>query len=179
MDHKKKHLHPGALWSFRVGSYVLSFFFAIFLVGILAQAVFVGLAMAGISAGVIFAVGVGMFLFFVALVIIVAEIFSRMTYNRWFYEFGPNSLKLERGIIWKKYSNVPYERVQNVDINRGIIARLVGFSSVAIQTAGFSYSPRGGAGAEGSLPAVSIKEAEEIREFLMNKISKNSRSQGM
>jgi len=47
-----------------------------------------------------------------------------------------------------------------------------------LQTAGLSYSRRGGAGAEGSIPAVDTKRAEEIREFLMKKISK-SHGQGM
>ena len=115
----------------------------------------------------------------VIIAIIISEIYSRMAYNRWFYEFTPTNLKIEKGIIWKKYSNIPYERVQNVDIHRGIIARMSGFSSVAIQTAGLSYSRRGGAGAEGAIPAVTPAAAEKIREFLMKKISKSHSGQGM
>lgn len=180
MEHKKKHLHPGARWLFRMGGYVGAFFFVLFVVGFLAQIVFGVLALGGVDMGVLVMMALLMFLLFVIAVVVVAEIYARMSYNRWFYEFGSDSLKLERGIIWKKYSNVPYERVQNVDIYRGIIARLTGFSGVAIQTAGATYHPRGGVGAEGSIPAVSIHEAEEIREFLMKKISrKMGRQQGM
>ena len=102
-----------------------------------------------------------------------------MAYNRFFYEFTDNNLRLERGIIWKRYSNVPYERVQNVDISRGIIARLCGFSSVNIQTAGYSAMGRRGISSEGYLPAVSPEEADEMREFLMKKISKRGRVQGL
>ena len=101
-----------------------------------------------------------------------------MSYNRWFYEFNDNGLRLERGIIWKRYSNVPYERIQNVDVHRGIIARMLGFSAVFIQTAGYSYGGGQGLGSEGYLPAVSKEEAEKIRDFVMKKISKRS-SQGL
>ena len=171
-------LHPGAKWLFRVGGYFGAFILMIFLswfvapiVGILGVLVFGAENIGGII--------ITGFIVYIILIIIIAEIYARMSYARWFYEFAPTNLKIERGIIWKKYSNVPYERVQNVDIHRGIIARLCGFSSVAIQTAGLSYSRRGGAGAEGSIPAVSPERAEKIRDFLMKKITKKFDGQGL
>jgi membrane protein YdbS with pleckstrin-like domain len=96
-----------------------------------------------------------------------------MSYNRWFYEFTPEGLKIEKGIIWKTYKNIPYQRIQNIEIHRGIIARMCGFSTVDLQTAGYAFSGhRGGRSrAEGHLPAIDIKAAEEIREFVMSKIS--------
>ncbi|MDP3987240.1 MAG: PH domain-containing protein [Nanoarchaeota archaeon] len=103
--------------------------------------------------------------------IIVGEIYARMAYNRWFYEFNEDGLKIERGIIWKRYSNVPYERIQNVDVHRGILARMLGFSSVMIQTAG--YSAR--AVSEGNIPAISVDGAEKIRAFIMKKITQRRR----
>ena len=114
-------------------------------------------------------------MYFLAIVLI-AEVYARMAYNRWFYEFTDTNLRIERGIIWKRYSNVPYERVQNVDITRGIIARILGFSSVNIQTAGYSIPARGYRGqSEGYIPAVDRDHAEKIREFLMKKIHKKSK----
>jgi membrane protein YdbS with pleckstrin-like domain len=107
-----------------------------------------------------------------------------MAYNRWFYEFTKDNLKIERGIIWKRYSNVPYERVQNVDIRRGIIARMLGFSSVMIQTAGYSGAAPGwqmrfgrarynsAMNTEGYIPAVDTEGAEKIRDFLMKRIGR-------
>ncbi|MFH0711925.1 MAG: PH domain-containing protein [archaeon] len=173
-------LHPGAKWLFRIGGYFGAFFLMMFLGWILFPIIgFLGVLMFG-SDAVLSVVLIG-FVVYVILIIIFAEIYARMAYDRWFYEFTSTNLKIERGIIWKKYSNVPYERVQNVDIHRGVIARMCGFSTVAIQTAGFSYSSRGrGAGAEGSIPAVSIEKAEKIRDFLMKKIgSKHEGGQGL
>lgn len=176
----KKQLHPGAKWQFRVGTYVLMLFLCFFIGWLLSFAlVGIGVLLFASKAGaVIFGIILSIFVYLI-LTIIIAEVYSTMAYNRWFYEFTDEQLRLERGIIWKKYSNIPYERIQNVDITRGIIARLCGFSTVNIQTAGFSYTPKGGASTEGYIPAVPIEEAEHIREFVMKKITKRGRGQGL
>ncbi|MDP3027789.1 MAG: PH domain-containing protein [Nanoarchaeota archaeon] len=170
----KTQLHPGARWLFRLKGY----FGAIFLMFFVGWFIFPGLfVLLGIKSIISLSSAIAVLLVYglliIFLVIIIAEIYARMAYNRWFYEFTDSNLKLERGIIWKRYSNVPYERVQNVDIHRGILARILGFSSVMIQTAGYSGTGRG-APTEGYLPAVDIEHAEEIRDFLMKKISKKS-----
>jgi len=172
-------LHPGAKWLFRIQGYLGAFILAIFLSSVVVPMFSILLGLTGMSFGAIFAIILIGIIGFLAFIIIVSEIYARMAYNRWFYEFTESQLRIERGIIWKKYSNIPYERVQNVDITRGIIARMLGFSTVNIQTAGFSYTPKGGASTEGYIPAVPIAEAERIREFIMHKITKKGRSQGL
>ena len=164
-------LHPGARWQFRFIAYsvliFLSFFTAWFIVPVIA--VFFSFISGGLSS---LAIVLSIFVYLI-LIVIIGEIYARMAYSRWHYEFTPTNLKLERGIIWKKYSNIPYERVQNVDISRGILARIFGFSTVNIQTAGFHMVSYGrGMKSEGHIPAVSIDNAEKIREFLMKKIGK-------
>ena len=122
-------------------------------------------------------VGYGILIYvflYILVTIIIAEIYARMSYNRWFYSFTEDGLRLERGIIWKRYSNVPYERIQNVDVYRGIIARILGFSSVMIQTAGYSGTYH----SEGYIPAVNINEAEKIRELVLRKITKSKKLHG-
>ena len=160
-------LHPGAKWQFRIGGYFLFGFLGIFF-GILIIAPLAGLflGLAGSSSIlpiVLFSI-FGYFLF----VIIVSEIYAQMSYNRWFYEFTDEGLRLERGIIWKRYSNVPYERIQNIDVHRGVIARMLGFSSLMIQTAGYSTHPH----AEGYIPALDMHQAEELRNFVMKKVTR-------
>ncbi len=151
-------LHPGAKWQFRIGGYVL---------GILVL-IFGSFAIIG-AAAVLKSWAIGLTLLIILLVIIIvgAEIFAQMTYNRWFYELTAEGVRLERGIIWKRYSTIPYARIQNVDVHRGIIARIAGFSSIMIQTAGYSAQPH----AEGQIPAVGVEEAEQIRGLLMQKIT--------
>jgi membrane protein YdbS with pleckstrin-like domain len=175
-------LHPGAKWAFRIRGYFsgILLLFIFLWVGGAARSLISSIDLDGGSSILIF--GLIIFIVYVVIVIIIAEIYARMAYKRWLYEFTPTSLKLERGIIWKKYSNIPYERVQNVDVHRGILARMLKFSTVDIQTAGFhmSYGRRGRPRSEGHLPAIGVEGAEKIREFLMKKISRAPASnQGM
>lgn len=174
-------LHPGAKWLFRLSAY---FGFGLIVVFIFA---FPFLGLTGILAttltsnlnAILLSILVGI-LILLLVVIIFGEIYTQMAYNRWFYEFTPTNLRIEKGIIWKKYSNIPYERIQNIDITRGIIARLAGFSTVNIQTAGYaaSYGRGGMPHSEGYIPAVGMDEAEQIREFVISKINRH-KSQGL
>jgi uncharacterized membrane protein YdbT with pleckstrin-like domain len=174
----KKKLHPGARWLFRFRVYGIMIVLLFFLVFIFISSIFPALSNSRYSFSlllqILFLTAAGL----IILVLIIAEIYARMAYNRWFYEIGSENARLERGIIWKRYSNIPYERVQNIDINRGIIARIFGFSSLQIQTAGYSMPMRGyGMSAEGYIPAINVNEAEQIREFVLKKIK--GRRQGL
>ncbi len=170
-------LHPGARWMFRFNSLIFTIPMAFFLVYI-GNAIIAAIRLIGASGveKIEFSFGflVICVLAFFVFVFVFAEVYSRLTYNNWKYKFEESALKLERGIIWKKYSNIPYERVQNVDVTRGILARMIGFSTINIQTAGAAYSGRGMPKSEGYIPAVGVNYAEEIRDFLMHKISKKS-----
>jgi uncharacterized membrane protein YdbT with pleckstrin-like domain len=160
-------LHPGAKWLFRFRAYLMMICFTL------------GFGFYFFSAAVILAFTTGNFIILVIPILIgiilffaLSEIYSRLAYKNWKYELTSHEIKLERGIIWKRYSAIPYERVQNVDISRGILARIIGFSTLDVQTAGYHYSGRSGAISEGHIPAVSVEGAEKIREFLMKKIGK-------
>jgi len=165
-------LHPGAKWQFRVGGYflfgMLGFFLGMWIIVPVVGLLFGLSEFSGSSIITLTLLSIIGYIFFV---IIASEIYAQMSYNRWFYEFTHDGLRLERGIIWKRYSNVPYERIQNVDIQRGIIARMCGFSSLMIQTAGYSAQPH----AEGYIPAIEMNHAEELRSFVMKKIKQTSR----
>lgn len=156
-------IHKGAKWRFRAQAYTFLIFLFLFFV----------LPMWVSSSEIPFNFKViNYFWIFLIVYIILAEIFIHLSYLNWKYEFTKDSLKIEKGVIVKKYKSIPYERIQNVDITRGILARIIGFSTVDIQTAGYSAYGKGGAGlSEGHIPAVTIKRAEEIREFLVKKIS--------
>ena len=169
-------LHPGAKWKFRVRSFLLFGLLGIIialwiispLIGLLLS--FISLTWDSILRIILFSL-----LGYLILVIIASEIYSRMFYNNWFYEFTASELKLERGIIWKKYSHIPYARIQNIELHRGVIARMLGFSTILVQTAGSSGNVR----AEGNIPAVELNEADKIRKFLMKKITSTKRKKDL
>ena len=88
----------------------------------------------------------GYYLFFNLLAIIfgfgISYAVSKLRYKYYKYELAHDGFHCENGIIWKKYISIPYERIQNVDINRGILARLLGLSDLDIQTAAPSANAR-------------------------------------
>ena len=105
------------------------------------------------------------------LYVVICYIWARLSYKYWRYEVSDDALKIEKGVIWKKYISIPYERVQNVDIYRGLLARMLGLSDLNVQTAGYSAGPGRGGGfrSEGRLLGLSPQRAEELREELVKR----------
>ena len=127
--------------------------------------------------------GLGAFVFYALFLIVVGAVWSKLSYHYYRYELTEDGFRKESGVISKKYVTIPYERIQNVDIYRGLIARILGLSDLNIQTAGASavVTRKGGAmsaGAEGRLPGVSKEDAELLRDELVKR-SRQSKNQGL
>jgi len=107
----------------------------------------------------------------ILLVLIAVSILKAvLTYRFYRYELREDGFRKEHGIIWKKYVTIPYERIQNVDIYRGILARIFGLSDLHIQTAGMSTAVGSyGGSSEGRLPGLSKEVAEQIRDELIRR----------
>jgi membrane protein YdbS with pleckstrin-like domain len=103
--------------------------------------------------------------------IVVSYIWARLTYHFYRYDLTDQGFRKEYGIIWKKYVTIPYARIQNVDIYRGLLARLLGLSDLNIQTAGAGvpFGSAAGFGAEGRLPGLSRADAERVRDELLRR----------
>lgn len=164
-------LDPKAVWIFFVRFLLRGLFLFIFLGIWLSGLLFSATRKSGfpIKLGYLWWL-VLIFLFY----IIFCYIWAKLTYRFWGYQLTENAFKKEHGVIWKKYVSIPYERIQNVDIYRGILARILGLSDLKIQTAGYSavYYGRGrpsGVGAEGHLPGIDKNMAEELREELIKR----------
>lgn len=114
--------------------------------------------------------------------LILCFVWAKLTYHYYRYELIESGFRKESGVIYKKYVTIPYDRIQNVDIHRGILARIFGLSDLNIQTAGFSatVSRHGisGAGAEGRLPGTSLEVAEQLRDELIQR-ARQSKNQGL
>ncbi len=114
--------------------------------------------------------------------LILCFIWAKLTYHFYRYELTPAGFRKESGVIYKRYVTIPYDRIQNVDIYRGILARILGLSDLQIQTAGASavVNRHGamGIGAEGRLPGVSREIAEQLRDELIARM-RGSRNQGL
>ena len=106
---------------------------------------------------------------FFIIIMIISFIVAKLTYRFYKYDLTENEYKAERGIIWKRYVSIPYERIQNVDIYRGVMDRVLGLSDLQIHTAGYGAAGGRKRGSEGRLPGLDRQDAETIREELVKR----------
>ena len=99
-------------------------------------------------------------------------IYSKYAWNFYKYSLEERYFKIEKGIIWKTYNSIPYKKIQNIDISRGIFDRLLGLSNVNIQTAG-QKSPLAPI-YEGRLPGLSVQTAQDLQKELLEKVDTSS-----
>lgn len=154
-----KKLHPNAKILFYLTGVIAWFFILVFIL----LPISIPLAIEGeIGIGVVF------LLFFIGFITAVALPlpFAHLIYESYRYELQGDRVYIERGVIWKKYVSIPYERVQNVDIIRGPLARMLELSDLQIQTAGATHLL-----VEGRIPGISVEEANTLKEQILSNVS--------
>jgi putative membrane protein len=77
----------------------------------------------------------------------------------WTLEGG--ALRLEEGVLSRKLRAVPFDRIQQVDLVRKPLHRLLGVATLRVETAG------GGSAAEVDLHVVTLAEAQTLRSTLL------------
>lgn len=91
------------------------------------------------------------------LYLLVTVVIPNLRWQRWSYDVNEDAIDLHRGLVFKKRTVVPINRVQHVDTNQGPIYRKYGLSSVKISTAATTHE----------IPALDDETATDVR----NKIS--------
>lgn len=170
-----KQLDPKAKWLFfiqyTIGTFFSLFFtvcfFGFFAVGALSE-VFEG-SESGVFDSIGFIIALCCILPYIASIAF-SYLWAQLSYNNYKYELTEDGFRKESGVLFKKYVTIPYERIQNVDIYRGIFARMLELSDLHIQTAGMSYSSSNPSGmTEGRLPGLNRETAEKLRDQLVKR----------
>ena len=102
----------------------------------------------------------------VAVILVGGAFWSYLLAASWRYGLTDTELKSEFGVLSKKYSSIAYLRIQNVDIKRSLIERMMNQSTVGIQTSGSARH-------EIIIPGLSFQEAELLRTEIMEKSKEN------
>lgn len=97
-------------------------------------------------------------LFFVFMSVI-AVIYNFKRYELWGFEVRDDHVYIERGVLVKIRTMMPFVRVQHVDSRRGILDRVFGLSRVVIFTAGSR-------GADVMIPGLKPDRAENLQRHL-------------
>lgn len=86
----------------------------------------------------------------------VALVYQFVYVRRFTYDLTPDTFDIESGVLSRRTREIPYGRVQNVDVRRDPIQRILGLAEVRIETAG-------GGETEASLRFVSPGEADRLQ----------------
>lgn len=75
------------------------------------------------------------------------------------YALRDDDFVLRRGLMWQRFTAVPYGRLQLVDVNRGPLDRALGMSELKFVTAAASTNVR--------VPGIPAEHADELRDRLV------------
>lgn len=81
-------------------------------------------------------------------------------YKQWRYVITKDKIEFSEGIYYIKTTIIPIIRVQHIRINQGPVNRMLNLANVDIFTAGGSHT----------IPNLNIEKANEIGEYLKEKI---------
>lgn len=87
-----------------------------------------------------------------------------LTYRNFFFYAVGESFIIEKGVFGREKINVPFERIQTVNINQNVIQRLLGVVGIKIDTAGSSVK-------ELEIAALPKSVARQIQSYLMEQKS--------
>jgi putative membrane protein len=73
------------------------------------------------------------------------------------YRFGESAFVLQHGILSRNVREIPYARIQHVELTQGPLQRLLGVAVVTIQSGGNAEQP------EAALRVLSLAAAEDLR----------------
>ncbi|MFB6102696.1 MAG: PH domain-containing protein [Haloplanus sp.] len=78
-------------------------------------------------------------------------------YRRFEYDLGGDTLDIRSGVVSRRNREIPIRRIQNVDISRNVVQRVLGIAVVGFETAGGSET-------EASLRFVTFDEAKRLQQ---------------
>lgn len=107
----------------------------------------------GLSVGV--AAGAALFL----IQALSALLWPALEYGALRYSLREHDLLVRRGVLFRHWSSVPYNRIQHVDTHQGPVERALGLGQLLVYTAS-------GMSADGSVPGLRWEEAERLRDLL-------------
>ncbi|HEX8133993.1 MAG TPA: PH domain-containing protein, partial [Actinomycetes bacterium] len=93
--------------------------------------------------------------------VVVLLVATTLEWWRRTYTLEAGALRLEEGVLARKLRVVPFDRIQQVDLVRKPLHRLLGVATLRVETAG------GGRAAEVDLEVVAVGEAQALRASLL------------
>jgi len=95
----------------------------------------------------------------VAMNVVFTLFWPALEYNAFRYVVREHDLLVQHGVLFRRWSSVPHNRIQHVDTRQGPLERIFGLSRLMIFTAAGSL-------ADASIPGLRTEVAEHLRDEL-------------
>jgi membrane protein YdbS with pleckstrin-like domain len=82
------------------------------------------------------------------------------------YVIDSDSVKMKKGVFWKKNVTVPFAKITNVDVTQGPLQRAFDIGTIHVQTAGAGGQP----GMKAELVMMGVRELDGTKETIMNRV---------
>jgi len=103
--------------------------------------------------------GWGRFFTFAALAMIAGAVFVILYWWRFRYTVGDGEIVIEKGLLQRQRRVIPFDRVQDIAVERPPLARLFGTARVRIETGGAARD-------EGNLDMIALADARALRDHI-------------
>jgi len=98
----------------------------------------------------------------ITIYVLIITLFPKIRWNRWRYDVNEQGVDMYRGIIIRKRTVVPMNRIQHVDTKQGPIYRKFKLSSISISTAATTHE----------IPALDDETATHLRTMISELVRK-------
>jgi len=84
-----------------------------------------------------------------------------LRWRRFAFRVGAREIRVDSGLLSQTHRSIPFDRIQDVTVEQGPLARALGLARVRFETGGSA-----GTKEDGSLAAIPLQRAEEIRDLV-------------
>lgn len=103
--------------------------------------------------------GMGRFLIFALVMLVLGGVVAFVFWWRFRYTIGPTEIVIEKGLFQRQRRVIPFDRIQDIAIEQRLLARLFGTAKVRIETGGAAKD-------EGNLDMIALADAHALRDFV-------------
>lgn len=89
-------------------------------------------------------------------VVLLLVVYEVLYYQRYEYELTADTFDIRSGVVSRRNREIPLRRIQNVDISRNVVQRVVGIAALDFETAGGSET-------EAAIRYVTFEEAKRLQ----------------
>lgn len=82
------------------------------------------------------------------------------------YVIDSDSVKMKKGVFWKKRVTVPFTKITNLDVTQGPVQRVFDIGTIHVQTAGAG----GPQGAQAELKLLGVRDLDEVKDTIMGRV---------